>query len=127
LKSRSYPSATRVRPTVGSTRPAGCSRRAEGGLDRVEQQRADANLAPGRAVHGGELGVVAESAAGRVERVHLDAGELERRRERVLAVDHDLVEDADRLEGAGKGAHEPAEVATGAWNVCDGDEVDGSA
>jgi hypothetical protein len=47
---------------------------AKGGFDRVEQQRADPNLAAGRAVDGGQLRVVAETAARGVERVQLGVG-----------------------------------------------------
>jgi hypothetical protein len=100
-------------------------RRRGGTLRPLPEQRADLDLASGLAVDGGQLRVVAEAAARGVECVLLGAGEVECRLERVLPVDDDLVQHADRLEGAGERLHEPAEVATGVWNVCDGDEVDG--
>ena len=66
----------------------------------VEQERSRRERTPGRAVQPGELGVVAEAAAGQVERAQLGGDELGGLVERVGPRDGDLREHADRGEGA---------------------------
>ena len=82
---------------------AGRGGRSERDGKHVAEERADRDRPPGRAVQPGELGVVAEAAAGEIERPQLVGHERSGLVERVRLRDGDLREHADRGEGARDG------------------------
>src|SRR5262249_30184 len=86
--------------------------------DGLDEQRAGQERAAGGAVQRLELGVVAEAAAGQVDRVDLGLNGVDRLAQRGRVGDDQVGGGAERPPGRGGRAHEePPEVATDCWLV----------
>jgi hypothetical protein len=94
-------------------------------LQRFHQQRADRDRGAARGVEGGQLGVVAEAAAGEVDQRELALDRELRGDQRGRIGDDELGRRAERAPACEGGAHDPPDVTVGLWSVADGvDELE---